>query len=193
MSHVLIADMADRAVEALLMRCRKKVIVDGLGDSTSFGSDVAAEVARRAMTERPSSPSGSTAMAYKGMARDVAFGVIDKLYDCKEIIVIDRHGEASYEAAVAAEVARLAEKGIGCERLLKEKDKVSFNYEYRFVAVGGLERKAKQGGFNNYQSGLAPIREWFPVEGKDFLSMTWEELEHVAHVIRDASKLREGD
>jgi hypothetical protein len=62
------------------------------------------------------------------------------------------------------------------------------NFEYRFVAVGGLERKAKQTGFNNYASGLAPIREWLPVEAKDFLSMTWQELEHVAHVIRDASK-----
>jgi len=64
-----------------------------------------------------------------------------------------------------------------------------FDYEYRFITVGGLERKARQLGFINcWQGGLGPIREWYPVEGKHFLEMTWEELEHVAHVIRDASR-----
>lgn len=63
-------------------------------------------------------------------------------------------------------------------------------YEYRFVAACGLERKYIGPGFslNSYQSnGGPPPKEWDPVEGKDFLTMTWEELEHVAHVIRDAS------
>lgn len=64
-------------------------------------------------------------------------------------------------------------------------------YEYRFVAACGLERKYI-GPQTPYQSGMLnggpPPKKWFTVEGKDFLSMPWEELEHVAHVIRDASR-----
>ncbi len=65
-------------------------------------------------------------------------------------------------------------------------------WEYRFVAACGLERKYIGPGFSLHQSGAlnggVPPKEWASVEGKNFLSMTWEELEHVAHVIRDASR-----
>jgi hypothetical protein len=66
-------------------------------------------------------------------------------------------------------------------------------YEYRFVAACGLERKYVDTGFTlSQQSGMLnggpPPKQWLRVEGKDFLEMTWEELEHVAHVIRDASR-----
>lgn len=65
-------------------------------------------------------------------------------------------------------------------------------YEYRFAAVRGLERKyigpTYGVNLNLPQLSGAPPKLWDIVEGKDFLSMTWEELEHVAHVIRDASR-----
>lgn len=79
----------------------------------------------------------------------------------------------------------------------------SFTHEYRFVAACGLERKIFHGGggggtyslqqaLNGQPTALPKL--WHPVKGEDFLSMTWEELEHVAHVIRDASRpKREGE
>lgn len=70
-------------------------------------------------------------------------------------------------------------------------------YEYRFVAACGLERKYIGPVFGIPQMGLQnagpPPKQWKAVEGKDFLSMTWEELEHVAHVIRDASRPKTGE
>lgn len=69
----------------------------------------------------------------------------------------------------------------------------NLSWEYRFVAACGLERKyvGPTYGLNlnaMMQQGQSIPKTWTSVEGKDFLSMTWEELEHVAHVIRDASR-----
>jgi hypothetical protein len=66
----------------------------------------------------------------------------------------------------------------------------SGQYEYRFVAACGLERKyiGPSYGLNLAQANGVPPKLWDRVKGEDFLSMTWEELEHVAHVIRDASR-----
>lgn len=65
-------------------------------------------------------------------------------------------------------------------------------YEYRFVAAGGLERRDTRAptpaALNPYSNAVLSEPRWHRVEGKHFLFMTWEELEHVAHVIRDASR-----
>jgi hypothetical protein len=70
-------------------------------------------------------------------------------------------------------------------------------YEYRFVAARGVERKLRNSasGDRTYSIQQAlngqptvPPKLWHPVKGEHFLEMTWEELEHVAHVIRDASR-----
>lgn len=70
--------------------------------------------------------------------------------------------------------------------------KSPFTYEYRFVSVCGLERKHAHSasGGGNLGNGLyaAPPKLWAAVKPEDFLAMGWEELEHVAHVIRDASR-----
>lgn len=62
--------------------------------------------------------------------------------------------------------------------------KTTFGHMYRFIAVGGLERCQTNPMYYNALNGGT---NWVRVNAEDFLSMTWEELEHVAHVIRDSN------
>lgn len=62
------------------------------------------------------------------------------------------------------------------------------DYEYRYIAVGGLECRYTPKAFIGQMAGVNGITPWKRVTGDHFLSMAWEELEHVAHVIRDASR-----
>lgn len=50
------------------------------------------------------------------------------------------------------------------------------DYEYRFIAVRGLERRR------------ITERYWQNVTGTELEAMSWEELEHCAHLMRDAAK-----
>lgn len=65
------------------------------------------------------------------------------------------------------------------------------DYEYRFAAVRGLERKFIGTHTSMIRNALADPPVFRSVDGDDFLAMTWQELEHVAHVIRDATDTKE--
>lgn len=68
------------------------------------------------------------------------------------------------------------------------------DYEYRYAAVRGLELRrlpkpinpGSQQGLNHIYGNEPKEPAWERASGDDFVKMTWQELEHVAHVIRDA-------
>lgn len=62
------------------------------------------------------------------------------------------------------------------------------DYEYRYAAVRGLERKFI--GRSTIGDALNPP-SFNRVTGDDFLAMTWQELERIAHIIRDATAIKE--
>lgn len=68
--------------------------------------------------------------------------------------------------------------------------KMCNDYEYRFVAARGLERRGLPSSVSlSMVNGPNRYPKWESVKGDDMLAMTWQELEYIAHVIRDASKV----